>query len=365
MWNINRERRIEEALGVSVVPPVVEIDPEHGDLLFLSDIQPQRTFDMFAFEEALESYRGKSTAAVFVVGDILENLGIYRQQFLKTWPLMKQRAVVIKLLRMLIKTTGTKQLYLIPGNHDVFMGGNAALETALMMWIFKDECEIIPTGEVLAIRYGGKNLICTHKLGRSYGSYATGQTPRMLKSAMDLIIQFARMGIKADTVITGHIHRASCRWNIFELLTLPGWNIDGDIADESRGFYVVARDVSGLHRVEPTTPILKEYVIRYMERIAEEAMDELAGTIAKGIKTVIPERVLGDRISAAQPIELIVNVMDRAGYGVLEILRFLKNVKPELFSDDNLPRTLEVVGKVTGLKEKINWLYHALFIGED
>ena len=60
---------------------------------------------------------------------------------------------------------------------------------------------MIPTGEMLIIRYGDKNILAVHRLGRCGGSYATALSPRMLKVASDLVIELSRMAIEIDWLI--------------------------------------------------------------------------------------------------------------------------------------------------------------------
>ena len=344
--------------------PIVEISPAEENLLFLSDIQPQRTFDIFAYEKCVERCRRFKPSTIVVVGDIIENINMYRDQWLKTWDVTVQKAVVIKLLKMLAEAAGARRMFLIPGNHDLFMGSDAAIELAAMMWFFRNfGCEVIPTGEMLIIRYGDKNILAVHRLGRCGGSYVTGMSAKMLKVASDLVIELSKMGIRIDAVVTGHTHKSSQRWNAFELITLPGWSMDYEASREARGIYVMTRDLWGLIRVEPTPTIFKEHLIEYMDEFAKNAMKEFGEELRGKLREIAPKAVKETLKTPepTDPIYFVVRALSRAGYSLEEIVEFIKESNPELFNEENLPKTLKKIAEALEIKHNtyINWFYHA------
>ena len=104
-------------------------------ILFIADIQPSLNFNIEGWRKMLSDVKQyASFSAVVVIGDIYENVEMYREQYEKTFGMKVQHAVVTKLFEELANAAEPETWIFLPGNHDVNkFGEDLSLEIAKKM----------------------------------------------------------------------------------------------------------------------------------------------------------------------------------------------------------------------------------------
>jgi len=325
-------------------------------LLFISDIQASLNFNLRGWEKMLRDVRRFAPfSSIIIVGDILENVELYREQYEKALKMKVQHAVIRKLLDQLINAAECKNLIIVPGNHDVvYYGQDLGLEVARKL---RDRgCNVGYASESVIIRYfpngRERNIFCIHKLGRSHGSQVAGLTYTIYRNALEFIqlIQL-QYRILINDVIYGHLHRPVDRQGSIRFHILGGWNRDRFYLGDPSTVLIMEDDQTSITLSYPQTLDLEENA-KLMREFAKEAIEEYTRDIVlpKPSKMRIEEKVDGGKMILNEELKNLIKMRDKVrrnfAWQITEALRNLhvkrKGKKIIIWADGNSDAALDI-----------------------
>ncbi|RJS91024.1 hypothetical protein CW705_04555 [Candidatus Bathyarchaeota archaeon] len=287
-------------------------------LLFISDIQASLNFNIKGWKKMLEDVkRFAPFSTIVIVGDIMENVELYHEQYEKNFKMRVQHAVIMKLLGQLINATKCKNLIIAPGNHDiVYYGQDLGLEIARKL---RDKgCNIGYASEAVIIRYfpddKERNIFCIHKLGRSHGSQVAGLTYTLYRNALEFVqaiqIQYK---IIINDVILGHLHRPVSRQGSIRFHVLGGWNRDRFYVGDPSTVLIMRPDFSTITLSYPQALDLDENA-ELMQKFANEAIQEYVSdiTLPKPRRQGLKEKINEEKIVFDQKLKSLLGINEKS-----------------------------------------------------